>query len=100
MNKYKNNNDLIDAFFSGETDAFSGTFAYMSNTKIKGDQLIHFETPILERVGDKIIFNETKYSIQTDRLQKLIKEKLFGKDVIYVSGVLMDHKGSLSEFIK
>lgn len=101
MNKYKNISELIEAFLSGETSGFSGNSPVLSNTKIVGNQILHFSTPILER-EDVFIFNETKYSIQTDRLQKQIKEKLTNSEISYVSvsNVEMDYKGTLKEFIK
>lgn len=97
MNKYKNVSELIDAFLNGETSAFSGTSIVRSNTRIISNQLLHYSTPILER-GNPLIFNETRYSIQTDRLQKLIREKLTGMDYISAKNIVMDYCGPLSRF--
>lgn len=100
MKKYSNVRELILAFLNGEDDAFSGTSSFLSNTKIKGDTLFHYSTPILQRADDKFIINTTKYSIQTDRLQKQILSIVPQEKQILISGVELDYKGKLSDFYK
>jgi len=97
---YKNAGQIIDSLFEGGQDGFVGSSAALSNTWLKGKQLIHFSTPILERSEGTFIFNETKYSVQTNRLQKTILMKLQGKQFSSVHRVPMDYKGSLESFLQ
>lgn len=64
---------LINMFVDGATEGYSGTKTNRGNLKIVGDQLIHYNTPIAERFGNKIILNTTRYSLQTGQLQKRLK---------------------------
>ena len=97
MNKYKNVKELIKAFIAGENDAFSGSSPVLSNTKIRGDKLFHYSTIIAERYEEKIIINVTKYSIQTDRLQKQLIEAVEPEKQILVHDVDLDYSGSLKK---
>ena len=91
---------LIDQFIEGAREGYSGTAKTPGNLKIQGDQLIHYSTPILERHGDKYIFNVTRYSIQTGQLQKKIKVSLTGNSIIEVKRVPPDTKMSLKEYMR
>lgn len=59
-------NKLVDAFLEG---AMEGE---VKSLHIRGDQLIHYNTPIAERSGDKVILNYTRYSLATGKVQKMI----------------------------
>jgi len=70
------------------------------NGHVKNNQFIHYWTPILERFGDKYIFNQTRYSLVTGQLQKYIKSIIPAEKMIIVSKVDEGYKGSLKDFIK
>lgn len=91
---------VIDQFVAGEKEGYSGTSKSHGNLKIEGDQLIHYSTPILERFGEKYIFNVTRYSIQTGQLQKKIKASISNDLIIEVKRVPSDTKESLKEYIQ
>lgn len=55
---------LIDEFISGKDEGITGTKTNPGNLKIVNGQLIHYQTPIAERVGDRFLINLTRYSIQ------------------------------------
>ena len=76
--KAKTQIQVVQDFLDGATEGRSGSGG---NLIIKGDQLIHYQTVIAERYGDKIILNYSRYSIVTGKIQKAIKEKvpLIGK---------------------
>lgn len=61
---------VIDMFIDGSKEGYSGTKENQGNLKIKGDQLIHYSTPIAERFENKYILNTTRYSVQTGQVQK------------------------------
>lgn len=86
---------LVNEFISGATYGVSG-----ESLKIVDEQLIHFRTPIAERYNGKFIVNVSKYSVQTGRLQKIIKESIPSDLVIEVERVMRDYKGSLILVIK
>lgn len=89
--------DVILDFVDGKTE---GTSSGQGNLKIKGDVLIHYKTPILERCDDKYILNYSRYSIVTGRLQKQIKELISEDMLIQITKVPEGYKGSLQDFIK
>ena len=91
--------DIIDGFFKGETNLHSGTKTAPGNLFVTGDQLIHYSTPMVERYGDSYIVNLTQYSIQTGRVQKMIKEKLVSVPYRTARRVPRDYKGSLVDYI-
>ena len=92
--------DVINMFLDGATEGHSGTEQSPGNMSIRGVQLLHYNTPILERIeGGKYIFNNTRYSLQTGRVQKVIKEKLDIDKRIDVKGVPADTKKSLHAFV-
>ena len=71
--KAKTQIQVVQDFLDGATEGRSGSGV---NLIIKGDQLIHYQTVIAERYGDKIILNYSRYSIVTGKIQKAIKEKV------------------------
>lgn len=90
--------NILDSFLEGETTGRAGTKTSPGNLYINGDQLFHYSTPILERISDGLIVNLSQYSIQTGRVQKMIKETLKGKPYFWVLKVPRDYKGSLADF--
>lgn len=96
MTQYKNQKELVEGFLGGAEEGFSGSSLALSNLRIKGSQIIHFSTPILERIEGRYILNMTKYSKQTDMLQKTIIGVLPQGSYDVVQGVEMDYRGSLS----
>lgn len=89
--------DVIGLYFQG---AAAGQSSGQGNLKIKGNVLIHYFTPIMERSGDKYILNMTRYSIVTGRLQKQLKEMVPEEQLLIVTGVSEGYKGSLRDYIK
>lgn len=89
---------LLDSFINGAICGRAGTKTSPGNLSIRGDQLIHYATPILERYKGSFIVNYTRYSIQTGRVQKMIKETLKGRPFYYVQNVPADYNGSLTDF--
>lgn len=90
---------LIDTFIEGSTSGISGTATKPGNLKIIGNQLIHYNTPILERHENKFILNITRYSLQTGQVQKKIKATIDEKDLLYVKGIEKGPKTTLKDFI-
>lgn len=88
--------DIIMDFLNGATE---GVSSGQGNLRIKGNVLVHYTTPILERNGDNYILNFTRYSIVTGRLQKQIKEILDEEKIIQVTRIPEGYKGSLKDFI-
>lgn len=91
--------NIITDFIDGARDGISGSKSNPGNLKISEDQIIHFNTPILERTEEGFILNMTRYSVQTGRLQKLINEAVDNDLLSIVLRVPMDYKGSLLDFI-
>ena len=94
----KTSKDIIAEFIKGATDGISGSNSNPGNLKIRGDQIIHYSTPILEREGEKYILNMTRYSVPTGRVQKCIQEALESSSYRMVLRVPRDYKGSLKDF--
>ena len=86
--------EVEQSFLDGATE---GASSGQGNLKIKGNVLIHYYTPILERYGEKYILNYSRYSIVTGRLQKQIKEMLPEEQIIQITKVPEGYKGSLLE---
>ncbi|HEL1234560.1 TPA: hypothetical protein TVN79_002055 [Streptococcus equi subsp. zooepidemicus] len=86
---------LIDEFLNGATEGICGG---SGNLKIKGDKLVHYQTAIAERYGEKIIINVTRYSLVTGRLQKMLNQKVAEEKQIIARRVKEGHNGSLVEF--
>jgi hypothetical protein len=91
---------VIDLFIDGATEGYSGTKNNKGNLQIKGNQLIHYNTPIAERLGDKFILNISRYSLQTGQLQKKIKESIPEDKRIDIKRVPSETQQSLKDFIE
>lgn len=88
--------ELIEKFVSGERE---GASAGQGNLKIKGNRLVHYYTPILERFDGKYLLNNTRYSLVTGRLQKQIREVIPEEKLVIVVKVPEGYQGSLVDFI-
>ncbi len=86
---------LIDEFLNGATEGVCGG---SGNLKIKEDKLIHYQTAIAQRYGEKVIINVTRYSLVTGRLQKMLNQKVEEEKQIVARRVKEGHNGSLIEF--
>lgn len=76
------NRDLIRAFYQGATSGKG------SNLEIIGDKLVNYSTCILERTSTGgFIFNITKYSSTTSRIQSYIRSEIPENRRIAVSGM-------------
>lgn len=84
--------DLIDAFLAGTTKGEA------KSLHVHDDQLVHYNTPIAERHGDKVILNHTRYSLATGKVQKMITDRVPAEGLLLVKGVEPDFKGSLANF--
>lgn len=92
--------DLIKAFLDGEKEGRSGSKTVPGNLCIKGEQLMHYKTPIAERYEDKIIINSTRYSMATGKIQKKLKEMVEPEKSIIVGRIPSNTKLSLKDYIK
>ena len=90
---------LVDDFIKGDTAGHSGSPSNPGNLRIIQNQLIHYSTPIAERYGDKFIINVTRYSLQTGRLQKMIKSSIPANMIIEAKRVPADKTLSLVDYI-
>ena len=88
--------EVSESFLAGATEGISSG---QGNLKIKGDLLIHYYNPILERYNDKYILNMTRYSLVTGRLQKQLKELIADDQLLTVTHVPEGYKKSLQDFI-
>lgn len=66
---------------------------------IRGNQLIHYNTAILERYESSYVLNYTRYSLATGKVQKMITDTVDPGDLIYVSGVPSDTRSTLIDFL-
>lgn len=92
--------ELINSFIEGKKNGVAGTTNKPGNLKIENDQLIHYNTPILERYGNKFILNITRYSLQTSMVQKKIKASIPEDNLIFVKSVGKDLQITLKDFIQ
>lgn len=90
--------DLILSFISGATEGYTGTKNNPGNLKILGNLLIHYDTTIMERTDEGLLLNLTHYSIQTGRLQKMIKGMVPESDYTAVYRIPRDYHGSLAKY--
>lgn len=90
---------VISNFKAGMADSEDGAISATNTLRIKGDQLIHYWTPIAERYNGKIIVNVTRYSLVTGRLQKQLKELIPEDQYIAVKGIPEGYKGTLTGFL-
>ena len=56
--------NFIDGLSEGEEGAVSST----KTVSIHGDQLFHYNTPIIERMNESFILNTSRYSLATGQL--------------------------------
>ena len=87
---------LIDEFLSG---AEEGACAGGKNLKIKGNKLIHYQTVIAQRHGNKFVINITRYSLVTGRLQKILCQKVPEDKQIVVKRVKEGFQGNLEDYL-
>ena len=73
--------ELVKAFVNGATQGEA------KSLHLVGDQLIHYNTPIAERHGGKIILNYTRHSLATGKVQKMITDPVPSELLIFVKGV-------------
>lgn len=90
--KAKTQIQVVQDFLDGATEGRSGSGG---NLIIKGDQLIHYQTVIAERYGDKIILNYSRYSLVTGKIQKAIKEKVPEDKLVLIGKVPTNYALSL-----
>lgn len=67
---------VIENFIAGVKEGEDGSVSSTKTVRIKGNQLIHYSTPIIERDEDGFILNISRYSLATGQLQKRMKEML------------------------
>ena len=89
---------LIEKFINGEEERYTGTDLNPGTLKIIRDQLIHYDTVILERYNDVFILNTTRYSLQTGKVQKKIKERIDTFNRLHVEQVPINTTQSLQTF--
>lgn len=89
---------LIEKFINGEEEGYTGTDLNPGTLKIIRDQLIHYDTVILERYNDVFILNTTRYSLQTGKVQKKIKERIDTFNRLHVEQVPINTTQSLQTF--
>ena len=90
---------LIKSFLSGMQDTDQDAVSATRTLRISGEQLVHYQTPIAERWGDKVIVNISRYSLATGKLQKQLRELIPENQYITVKGVREGYSGSLSDFL-
>ena len=95
--KPKTQLDIIKSFLSGEKE---GRSSAGGNLYIKGDRLIHYQTTIAERYGEKIILNYTRYSLVTGKIQKAIKEMVPEEKLISIGRITINYDKSLVDKVK
>lgn len=88
--------ELIQALLDGATEGISAT----KTLRIVGDQLIHYNTPIAERLDGMVLINNSRYSLATGQLQKLIRSMVPEEQQMIVKRVPVDYKGSLRDFVE
>ena len=87
--------DLLLAFLDGASEGVSAT----GTLKIQGDQIIHFNTPIVERNCDRFLVNISRYSLVTGQFQKMVRNTIPAELQVVVKKVPLDYKGSLRDFL-
>lgn len=87
---------LVERFLKGDT---TGVSSGIGNLKIKNDQLIHYSTVIAERYKDKVLVNISRYSLQTGKLQKILRESISFKKLVEVRRVPKNYTNTLANFI-
>ena len=81
----KSHKNIINDFINGK--------AYSHNTNLRvgcmGDRIINYSTTLAQRCGKKIIFNATKYSVSTSKIQSWLRYAIKDFDLIVVDNVPM-----------
>lgn len=90
---------VIKNFMNGMTEGEEGSKSSTGTLKIRGDQLIHYWTPIAERSNNTIIVNVSRYSLATGKLQKQLRELIPTDKYVTVKGIQEGYKGSLKDFL-
>lgn len=91
--------NVIENFIAGIKEDEDGSVSSTKTVRIKGDQLIHYSTPIIERNEDGFILNISRYSFATGQLQKRMK-KMLPEGYRTVKRVPQDYDGSLKDFLE
>jgi len=89
--------ELINKFLEGDIEGISGG---SGNLKIKRNQLIHYNTVIAERYGDKILVNVSRYSILTSKVQRYLRDTIPPKKIIEVHMVPKNYTDDLATLVK
>jgi len=96
MPRQKTQIQIAQEFIDGSTEGRCGGGG---NLVIKGNQLIHYQTVIAERFGEKIILNYTRYSMVTGKIQKFLKESIDEKRLIIIGKVPINYANSLEKLL-
>ena len=91
--------EVIENFIAGLNEGDKGSISSTKTMKIKGNQLFHYTTPIMERDESGFILNITRYSLATGQLQKKMKE-LLPNGYRTVKRVPENYKHSLKDFLE
>ena len=89
---------VIENFIAGIKEGEAGSISSTNTVRIKGNQLFHYSTPIIERDDDGFILNISRYSLATGQLQKRMKEML-PVGFRTVKRVRQEYEGSLKDFL-
>lgn len=89
--------DVINDYMNS---AIEGQSSGPGNLKIKGNKLVHHQTPICEKFNGIYILNNTRYSLTTGRLQKQLRNMLPKEKVKIVLGVNQGYEGSLADYLE
>ena len=90
---------VLENFIAGLKEGENGSVSSTKTVRIKGNQLIHYSTPIIERMEDSFILNISRYSLATGQLQKRIKNML-PEGYQTVKKVPQDYPGSLTDYLE
>ena len=90
---------VINKFLEGAHEQEVGSVSTTGTLRIKGEQLVHYATPISERCNDKILVNITRYSLATGKLQKKLKMAVPTDKYVQVRGVQEGYKGTLVDLL-
>ena len=91
--------EVIENYIAGVKEGDDGSVSSTKTVRIKGNQLIHYSTPIIERDEEGFILNISRYSLATGQLQKRMKEML-PEGYRTVKRVPQDYENSLKDFLE
>lgn len=82
----KSNKNVINDFINGK--------AYSHNTNLRvgcmGDRIINYSTTLAQKTDNgKVIFNATKYSVSTSKIQSWLRYAIKDVDLIVIDNVPM-----------